>query len=132
MQGFLSSFCTWILNNGRPQKHSDHNTITHVLELCHSVLLKLLTIHSYVSYFLSFSPANPNYLPVSVLCFFCFSAPSLCAVMGSSCHRVTMVHTEQPLEQGSGFIQSSSNSSCSPVTTGRSIQSWIGRPGTRK
>lgn len=100
----------WILNDGYPQKNPDLNTNTHVLEHCHSALLKLSTIHSEMSYFLSFVPANPNCLPLSVLLCVCSPAPSLCAVIESSCDRVTIVQTEQLLEEGPGFIQSSSYS----------------------
>lgn len=60
-----------------------------------------------MSFFLSVFPANPNYRPLSVLLRVCSPAPSLCAVIESSCRRVTIVQTEQLLEEGPGFIQSS-------------------------
>lgn len=65
-------------------------------------LLKLFTIHSKISHFLSCKPKLSSPLGPSL---YLFPAPSLCAVIESSCDRVTIVQTEQLLEEGPGFIQ---------------------------
>ena len=60
------------------------------------------TPNSSVFVFLSFKPPNCRLLSVSLSLF--LPAPCLCVVIESSCDEVTIVHREQFLEEGPGFI----------------------------